>query len=89
MSKAVTCPVCNGTGWIDEDYPGAGKSDRRTCHGCGGKGWVEVAEDNVPYIPYYPPCNPEPYYPWYPYPTTAPWSTTTCGNKIIGVMYDE
>jgi len=77
MSKAVICPVCSGAGKIDEDYPGAGKSNVRTCHGCGGKGWVEVAEDPMPYTPY--PYYIPPVYPNYKpyYPNTAPWYPNT------------
>lgn len=54
MSKAVTCPVCNGTGKITKTTVGvAGGTFEVDCHGCGGKGWVEVAEGIYPMYPYY------------------------------------
>ena len=37
MSRAVTCPVCNGTG----------RHDNKSCHGCYGSGWIEI-EKQVP-----------------------------------------
>ena len=61
MAKAVTCPVCYGSGRVPNDV-GVG-ADKKPCHGCGGNGWVEVAEDSLlPYItvPYDPTTLP----PW-------------------------
>lgn len=74
MARAVICPVCDGAGKIDEDYPGAGKSNERICHGCGGKGWVEVADGVYPMYPfvikpYYPVAPCDPYY--YQEPSTG------------------
>jgi len=43
MSRAVTCPVCNGTGKVrNPDYNPKLGQEVVTCHGCGGRGWVEV-----------------------------------------------
>jgi len=62
MSKAVTCPVCNGTGKVTKQTVGTmGGTFEVDCHGCGGKGWVEVADDPMPYCPY--PFVIKPYYP--------------------------
>lgn len=77
MSKAVTCPVCFGTG----KWRKAIVDSEETCHGCGGRGWVEVADDLTPFTPYIPPYSP-PYYPPYdPYPTYIPpiyhWNPVT------------
>lgn len=79
MSKATICPVCHGTGKVTKTTVGtAGGTFEVDCHGCGGRGWVEVSDDPMPYVPYYPPYNP-PYDPYYPnYPSTTPWYTTTC-----------
>ena len=48
--KAVLCPVCSGTGKV-QDY-----HDIRayiTCHGCGGRGWVEVSNGPPMFWPQY------------------------------------
>ena len=46
--KAVLCPVCNGSGEVD-DYTMDGRElvtiHKKLCHGCGGKGWVEVSDE--------------------------------------------
>ena len=47
MSKAVTCPVCNGTGKYKETYNySLCVYAEHTCYGCNGKGWVEVKEES-------------------------------------------
>lgn len=38
MSRAVICPVCNGSG----------KYHEKTCHGCHGSGWVEIENHPIP-----------------------------------------
>lgn len=40
MSHAELCPVCKGTGKVNE----------KECHGCQGKGWIEIG-DSIPYYP--------------------------------------
>ena len=43
MSHAQRCPICNGTGQVeDERYINTTAVHKKTCHGCGGKGWVQV-----------------------------------------------
>ncbi len=44
MSKAVLCPVCNGTGDVKDSVDGL----ITHCHGCAGKGWVEIGDDLPP-----------------------------------------
>ena len=47
MSKAVLCPVCQGSGkyTVPPDPVGTAASPFiKTCQGCGGKGWVEINE---------------------------------------------
>lgn len=87
MNKAVTCPVCFGTGKITKTTAGtAGGTFEVDCHGCGGKGWVEVADDPMPYFPpYIPPYDPyspyiSPTYPLNPYPWNS--ITTWCFKEI-------
>ena len=46
MSKAVMCPVCQGSGkYYIHPPPGSPITEGSylPCHGCGGKGWVEVS----------------------------------------------
>ena len=49
MAKAVSCPVCGGSGKVPVDnvysQPVTSTSGPQTriCHGCNGKGWVEVS----------------------------------------------
>ena len=52
--KAVTCPICNGTGQrMIKGQPSLNQSDK--CHGCDGRGWVEVGgEPMCPFVPIYP-----------------------------------
>ena len=38
-TKAVICPVCNGTGKV----PTASSAAVQICHGCGGLGWVTIS----------------------------------------------
>lgn len=49
MAKAVMCPICGGSGELDDiGYRGSSSwIAKKNCHGCGGKGWVEVREDYV------------------------------------------
>ena len=52
--KAVLCPICNGSGEVDDstiDGPEVTTIHMKLCHGCGGKGWVEVGEDSP--LPFY------------------------------------
>jgi len=38
---AEMCPICQGSGYLDDpSLPGG----RRECHGCGGLGWVAVPD---------------------------------------------
>ena len=82
MSRAVLCPVCNGSGVVADNSMCGGTSvanPTKVCHGCGGKGWVAVS-DYSPVMPY----TPMPYLPspWYPLPNT-PWYYNpgpTCGT---------
>jgi hypothetical protein len=41
MSKAIICPVCEGSGITQA----IGIAQSTPCHGCGGRGWVEVSEE--------------------------------------------
>lgn len=52
MSKAVLCPVCQGSGEIQETPPAERTSAipiTKVCHGCSGKGWVEVISQEEKY----------------------------------------
>ena len=45
MSHAEKCPVCGGTGELDDTRFATGTYPlTRTCHGCGGRGWVVVKD---------------------------------------------
>lgn len=45
MTHAERCPVCNGTGKLQNwSYSTSSASLSTTCHGCGGKGWVTVGD---------------------------------------------
>lgn len=50
MSHAEICPVCKGSGKLEDITPIDIRE--KSCHGCNGKGWVTV-ESLYPY-PYYP-----------------------------------
>lgn len=80
--QAVICPVCKGSGKVNEVWVNLPKMTARedskevTCHGCDGRGWVEVSGD-------------EPGYPWpivsinpYPWPVVT-WSVGTTLGKCI------
>jgi len=41
MSKAVICPICGGSGKIEQ--PECTEAVR-PCHGCSGRGWVEIGQ---------------------------------------------
>lgn len=63
MAHAEKCPVCNGTGKVDD----------KSCHGCYGLGWVTIYDGNTPtFIPMVP-YQPVPYYPTNPW--VNPWIT--------------
>ena len=74
MSKAVTCPVCLGSGnknrlLYDRGKEVTGKDE--TCHGCSGKGWVEVGGDYMTWWPgVSPPIPPSPPIPFWQSPVT-------------------
>ncbi|KKN01591.1 hypothetical protein LCGC14_1126260 [marine sediment metagenome] len=63
MSKAVICPVCDGTGRVSLPFDGSGTcpADGGVCHGCGGQGWVTVGETTAEVS-----CNSP--LPWWTYP---------------------
>ena len=44
--KAVICPVCGGTGRVDnpDKYGNTYENATKPCHGCGGCGWVSVPD---------------------------------------------
>ena len=46
MAKAVTCPICFGSGKVNNpNYQVyTHEQPKKTCHGCGGKGWVTVSD---------------------------------------------
>lgn len=44
MKKAQLCPVCLGSGLVNNE-PGYSGTTKKTCHGCSGKGWVTVGDD--------------------------------------------
>lgn len=49
--RAMTCPLCHGSGTefnIPRGITWSGRPSDRwkvSCHGCSGKGWVEVSDD--------------------------------------------
>lgn len=54
MAHAEKCPVCNGSGKVEEIIPyNYGSSSLstpiniKTCHGCNGSGWITVPDENV------------------------------------------
>ncbi|NVM21300.1 MAG: hypothetical protein HWN68_05925 [Desulfobacterales bacterium] len=52
MSKAVKCPVCEGTGQLyKSDF---NTESIGTCHACQGRGWVEVSETTLELSPAQP-----------------------------------
>ena len=88
MSKAVICPVCNGSGRyapLPNPYISSVPMSQ-TCHGCGGKGWVEVG-DCAPYVPPVP-YTPNPPLPGTTWPFIWPWGTITiCNGGMINPNY--
>ena len=47
------CPVCNGKGWVCEDYRVSQPCNKiKTCHACNGKGWIEVHDYQYTWTPY-------------------------------------
>jgi len=87
MSHAEKCPVCDGTGKVQDNGPSGTSIDFKTCHGCGGKGFVVVADEKefVPFLvlyPVYPQPNYviyEPTFPSYPFITCSTGLRTTSG----------
>lgn len=45
--KAVTCPVCEGSGYKERKIPDSHYVSL-DCYGCQGTGWVAVREDSRP-----------------------------------------
>lgn len=51
--KAVTCPVCTGSGIVDEGFyqrtsdTWTNSGGTETCRACNGKGWVEVRDEDI------------------------------------------
>jgi DnaJ-class molecular chaperone len=45
MTHAERCPVCNGTGKLqNKSYSTSSAFSPTTCHGCNGKGWIKVSD---------------------------------------------
>ncbi len=80
MSKAVVCPICHGTGKVENI---GNTVAEKTCHGCNGKGWVEVGGLDY-YAPY--PIWP-PYQPSFPWPTcpTISWTVADPTGSTVAV----
>ena len=76
MSHAEVCPICHGTGKVEdyEDFLDTTAPLERTCHGCGGKGWVSV-DDGEDY-PAYPLPMPVDLHPWGPIRTWPAYRIT-------------
>ena len=84
--KAVTCPVCSGSGKYKRTVTGtmSGMTQELVdkCHGCDGKGWVEVKDgDSHPVIVY--PYQPWPWQPWPPV-IYEPYVTWTLSSGTSG-----
>ena len=45
MAHAETCPICWGSGKVQD--PDGLASETKTCRGCGGSGWVSVQDEAV------------------------------------------
>ncbi len=78
MAHAETCPLCNGSGKLQE--PGSTAVMNKTCHGCGGKGWVSV-EDRQDFGD---PCLVP--YPWMSSPPQW-WTGSTYARHNLGSAY--
>lgn len=51
MAHAEVCPVCKGSGMVNDDIGIVHTVHIVTCHSCGGSGWVTVQDNRVyPYI---------------------------------------
>ena len=75
--KAVTCPVCNGSGKYKDE----------TCHGCNGLGWVQVQDNWDGWYPPHYPCLP--YNPYPPITITPPlWQPTVTWVQPSNVTGD-
>lgn len=43
MGHAQRCPICFGSGKVDDEATQQTTCpQKRSCHGCGGKGWISV-----------------------------------------------
>jgi len=58
MSHTEMCPVCQGTGRVQENGLSGTEIIEVDCHGCNGRGWV-VVDDNMTYAYRY--YNPKEY----------------------------
>ena len=82
MTHAERCPICYGTGKVNDP---TNHQLKMTCYGCGGKGWIEV--NDQPYIsPPYQPYNPYPWYPTY-YPYCPAQHGGWCDNSCVYCPY--
>jgi len=73
MAHAEKCPVCNGTGRIENT--GSTAVNEKSCHGCNGRGWIEVGSGPDPLNPFLPYPHPVPYSPRL-IPYWSPWTVT-------------